>query len=39
MRFFTVFGPGTGTKAMVRIGMPGTPSSVNQLSFSVTLTP
>lgn len=34
--FFAVLGSGTGTKSMVRIGMPGTPSTVNQPSFSVT---
>jgi hypothetical protein len=39
MRFLTVFGSGTGTKSMVKIGMPGTPSAVNQPSFVVTLTP
>jgi len=39
MRFLTVFGSGTGTKSMVRTGMPGTPSTVNQPSLSVTLTP
>jgi dihydroorotate dehydrogenase len=38
-RFFTVFGSGTGTKSMVRIGMPGTPSSVNHCSLSVTVMP
>ena len=38
-RFFTVFGSGTAVKSMVRIGMPGTPSRVNQPSFSVTPTP
>ncbi len=38
-RFFAVFASGTGTKSMVRIGMPGTPSRVNQPSFSVTPTP
>jgi hypothetical protein len=26
-RFFTVFGSGTGTKSMVRLGMPGTPAA------------
>ena len=39
MRFFTVLGSGTAAKSMVRIGIPGTPSSVYQPSLSVTLTP
>jgi hypothetical protein len=39
MRFLVVFGSGTGTKSMVRVGMPGTASTVNQLSFPVTPAP
>jgi dihydroorotate dehydrogenase len=39
MRFLTVFGSGTGTKSIVRIGIPGTPSSVNHRSLSITATP
>jgi hypothetical protein len=38
-RFFTVFGSGTGTKTMVKPGMPGTWSRVNHSPWSVTAVP